>query len=134
MVRIVRKMPPAVDQLMLEMQHRRVSEEGKEGGGVESIDWKIWIISLSGKFFLEVEKKIITGEFFPDQFQFWYFYVSFFCWCATFGYLYFSYFQMNQNWVQKSITAWLWHHFHQVYWMRQDLNRKPRSWVKFANH
>ncbi len=34
----------------------------------------------------------------------------------------FSYFQMNQNWVQKSILAWLWPHFHLVFWMRQVLN------------
>ncbi len=39
-------------------------------------------------------------------------------WCAPFGYLYFS--TINQNWVQESILAWLWPHFHLVYWMRQD--------------
>jgi len=33
--------------------------------------------------------------------------------CAPFGCLYFSYFSvMNQNWVQESILAWLWHHYH----------------------
>jgi hypothetical protein len=30
-----------------------------------------------------------------------------FFWRAPFGYVYFLYFQMNQNWVQKSILAWL---------------------------
>jgi len=36
-------------------------------------------------------------------------------WCARFGYLYFSHFStMKQNWVQESIQAWLWHHFHLV--------------------
>jgi len=29
---------------------------------------------------------------------------------------------MNQNWVQESILAWLWPHFHLVFWMRQDQN------------
>ena len=37
-----------------------------------------------------------------------------------FGYLSFSW--MNQDWVQESILAWLWHHFHLVL---RDLN--PRS-------
>ncbi len=51
---------------------------------------------------------------------------NFFCWSAPFGYLYFLYFQMNQNWIQISILAWLWHHFHHlVYWMRQDSNPQP---------
>ncbi len=27
-------------------------------------------------------------------------------------------FQMNQNWVQKLIPAWLWHHFYLVYWVK----------------
>ncbi len=36
------------------------------------------------------------------------------------------YFQMNQNWAQKSILAWFWHHFHHlVYWMREDSNPQP---------
>ncbi len=48
-----------------------------------------------------------------------------FCWRAPFGNLYFLYFKMNQNWVQKSILAWLWHHFHLVQWMRQDSNPQP---------
>jgi hypothetical protein len=33
----------------------------------------------------------------------------FFCWHAPFGYPYFLYFQLNKNWVHKSILAWLWH-------------------------
>ncbi len=54
-------------------------------------------------------------------------------WHAPFGYLYFLYFQMNQNWVQKSILPWLWHHFHLVYWGR-DSNPHLWSLVEFANH
>ncbi len=37
----------------------------------------------------------------------------------------FFFFQMNQNWVQKSIPEWLWHHFHLAYWMTQDSNPQP---------
>ncbi len=36
--------------------------------------------------------------------------------CAPFGYLYFSYFSiMSLNWVQESILAWIWPHFHLLY-------------------
>jgi len=42
------------------------------------------------------------------------------------GYLYFYYFSiMNQNWVQELILAWLWPHFHLVFWMKQDLTPQP---------
>jgi len=38
----------------------------------------------------------------------------------------FAYFStINHNWQQKSILAWLWPHFHLVYWMRRDLNPQP---------
>ncbi len=54
------------------------------------------------------------------------FFINKIFWRALFGgYLYFLYFQMNQNWVQKLILAWLWHHFLLVYWMRQDSNPQP---------
>ncbi len=55
------------------------------------------------------------------------FFKYFFCWCAPFDYLYFLSFQMNQNWVQKSFLAWLWHHFHLVYWIRWDSNPQPKD-------
>jgi len=52
-----------------------------------------------------------------------------FFWCVPFGYLYFYYFSyfstMNQNWAQESILAWLWPHFHLVYWLRWDSNPQP---------
>ncbi len=43
-------------------------------------------------------------------------------WCTPFRYLMY---QVNQNWVQDSILAWLCPHFHQVVWMRQDSNPQP---------
>ncbi len=43
-------------------------------------------------------------------------------WC---GYLYFPYFQMKQNWVQESILAQLWPHFHLLSRLRWESNPQP---------
>jgi hypothetical protein len=41
---------------------------------------------------------------------------------------YFLYFSiMKQNWVQELILAWLWPHFHLVFWMRRDSNPQPSN-------
>ncbi len=57
---------------------------------------------------------------------------TFFCWCALFGYLYFSEFS---NLTRIGYRNWSWHgwilpHFHLVYWKGRYLN--PQSRVRWS--
>jgi len=50
-----------------------------------------------------------------------------FFWCDPFGYLYFFIFLQSTRieCIYLSILAWLWPHYHLVYWMRRDSNPQP---------
>ncbi len=50
-------------------------------------------------------------------------FLNIFCWHAPFVYYIFLYFQMNQNWVQKSILLWLTPFPSSIMW--RDSNPQP---------